>query len=165
MSCDPEEERFARQDSGRYSGWASAFTIAVIVIVLCILLSKVACKRLPFQTFRNSSGSLAIFAAIRRALPPSMQIVWGVGTQPNKSRSDLVLRRLQKILISFDQATVGRCPLYPRKRTFAHAIRMSALGHQRTLSATQHLVGELRCSGTFRPSALVVLRLNHSDVE
>jgi hypothetical protein len=37
MSRDPEEERFARQDSGRYSGWASAFTIAVIVIVLCIV--------------------------------------------------------------------------------------------------------------------------------
>jgi hypothetical protein len=27
-----------------------------------------------------------------------------------------------------------RCPLYPRKRTFAHAIRMSALGHKRTLA-------------------------------
>jgi hypothetical protein len=26
-----------------------------------------------------------------------------------------------------------RCPLYPRKRTFAHAIRMSALGHKQTL--------------------------------
>ncbi len=25
-----------------------------------------------------------------------------------------------------------RCPLYPRKRTFAHAIRMSALGHKQT---------------------------------
>jgi hypothetical protein len=38
MSRDPEEERFGRQDSGGYSGWASAFTIAVIVIVLCIVL-------------------------------------------------------------------------------------------------------------------------------
>jgi hypothetical protein len=37
MSRDPEEERFARQNSRRYSGWASAFTIAVIVIVLCIV--------------------------------------------------------------------------------------------------------------------------------
>jgi hypothetical protein len=37
MSRDPEEERFARQNSGRYSGWASAFTIAVIVIVLRIV--------------------------------------------------------------------------------------------------------------------------------
>jgi hypothetical protein len=27
---------------------------------------------------------------------------------------------------------VGQCPLYPRKRTFAHAIRMSALGHKQT---------------------------------
>jgi hypothetical protein len=25
-----------------------------------------------------------------------------------------------------------RCPLYPRKRTFAHAIRMSALGQKAT---------------------------------
>ena len=25
-----------------------------------------------------------------------------------------------------------RCPLYPRKRTFAHAIRMSALGQNQT---------------------------------
>jgi len=33
MSRDPEEERFARQNSRGYSGWASAFTIAVIVIV------------------------------------------------------------------------------------------------------------------------------------
>ncbi len=30
-----------------------------------------------------------------------------------------------------------RCPLYPRKRTFAHAIRMSALGQKRT-HALQH---------------------------
>jgi hypothetical protein len=37
MSRDPEEERFARQNSRRYSGWASALTIAVIVIVLCIV--------------------------------------------------------------------------------------------------------------------------------
>jgi hypothetical protein len=37
MSRDPEEERFARPNSRRYSGWASAFTIAVIVIVLCIV--------------------------------------------------------------------------------------------------------------------------------
>jgi hypothetical protein len=48
MSRDPEEERFARQNSRRYSGAlmlrvstntlrASAFAIAVIVIVLCIV--------------------------------------------------------------------------------------------------------------------------------
>jgi hypothetical protein len=34
----PEEERFARQDSGRYSGWASAFTIAVIVLGIVLLV-------------------------------------------------------------------------------------------------------------------------------
>jgi len=32
------EERFARQDSRRYSGWTAAITIAVIVIVLVILI-------------------------------------------------------------------------------------------------------------------------------
>jgi hypothetical protein len=32
------EERFARQDSQRYSGWSSALTIAAIVIVLGIVL-------------------------------------------------------------------------------------------------------------------------------
>jgi hypothetical protein len=37
MSRDPEEERFARQDSERYSGWSSAFAIAAIVIVLGIV--------------------------------------------------------------------------------------------------------------------------------
>jgi hypothetical protein len=37
MGHDSEEERFARQDNRRYSGWASAFTIAVIVIVLGIV--------------------------------------------------------------------------------------------------------------------------------
>jgi hypothetical protein len=37
MSRDPEEERFARQDSHRYSGWSSVFAIAVIVIVLMIV--------------------------------------------------------------------------------------------------------------------------------
>jgi len=37
MSRDPEEERFARGDSQRYSGWSSAITIAVIVIVLGIV--------------------------------------------------------------------------------------------------------------------------------
>ena len=31
------EERFARGDSQRYSGWSSAITIAVIVIVLGIV--------------------------------------------------------------------------------------------------------------------------------
>ena len=38
MSRDPEEERFARGDSQRYSGWSSAITIAVIVIVLVVFL-------------------------------------------------------------------------------------------------------------------------------
>jgi hypothetical protein len=38
MSDEPEEERFARQDSDRYSGWSSAFVIAVTVIVLSALL-------------------------------------------------------------------------------------------------------------------------------
>jgi hypothetical protein len=37
MSRDPEEERFARQNSQRHSGWSSAITIAVIVIVLGIV--------------------------------------------------------------------------------------------------------------------------------
>jgi hypothetical protein len=32
MSDDPEEERFARQDSGPHSGWSSAFVITVTVI-------------------------------------------------------------------------------------------------------------------------------------
>jgi hypothetical protein len=35
---DSNEERFARQDSRRYSGWSAAITIAVIVIVLVILI-------------------------------------------------------------------------------------------------------------------------------
>ena len=42
MSGEPEgnssEERFARQDSRRYSGWSSALAIAAIVIVLGIVL-------------------------------------------------------------------------------------------------------------------------------
>jgi hypothetical protein len=37
MGRDSEEERFARQDSQQYSGWSSAITIAVIVIVLGIV--------------------------------------------------------------------------------------------------------------------------------
>jgi hypothetical protein len=32
------EERFARQDSRRYSGWTSAFAIGAIVIMLGIVL-------------------------------------------------------------------------------------------------------------------------------
>jgi hypothetical protein len=36
MSRDPEEERFARQDRERYSGWSSAFTILAILAVLAI---------------------------------------------------------------------------------------------------------------------------------
>ena len=35
---DSNEERLARQDSRRYSGWTAAITIAVIVIVLVILI-------------------------------------------------------------------------------------------------------------------------------
>jgi hypothetical protein len=38
MSRDPEEEWFARQENRQYSGWSSAFTIAVIVIVLFIVI-------------------------------------------------------------------------------------------------------------------------------
>jgi hypothetical protein len=41
MSGGPEgnsgEERFARQDSRRYSGWSSAFAVAAIVIALGIV--------------------------------------------------------------------------------------------------------------------------------
>jgi hypothetical protein len=36
MSRDPEE-RFARQDRERYSGWSSAFTIIAIVVILAIV--------------------------------------------------------------------------------------------------------------------------------
>ncbi|MGC2078807.1 MAG: hypothetical protein WA728_22815 [Xanthobacteraceae bacterium] len=42
MSGGPEgnsnEERFARQDSRRYSGWSSALAVAAIVILLGIVL-------------------------------------------------------------------------------------------------------------------------------
>jgi hypothetical protein len=37
MSRDPDEERFARQDRERYSGWSSAFTIIVILAILAIV--------------------------------------------------------------------------------------------------------------------------------
>jgi hypothetical protein len=37
MSRDPEEERFAREDSRRYSGWFSAITIVAILVVLAIV--------------------------------------------------------------------------------------------------------------------------------
>jgi hypothetical protein len=37
MSRDPEEERFARQDSRRFSGWSSAFVIVAILVVLAIV--------------------------------------------------------------------------------------------------------------------------------
>jgi hypothetical protein len=33
-----DEDRFAQQDQRPYSGWSSAFTIATIVIVLCIVV-------------------------------------------------------------------------------------------------------------------------------
>jgi len=36
MSRDPEEERFARQDRERYSGWSSAYTIIAILAILAI---------------------------------------------------------------------------------------------------------------------------------
>jgi hypothetical protein len=32
------EDRFGRQDQRLYSGWSSVFTIAAIVIVLCIVI-------------------------------------------------------------------------------------------------------------------------------
>jgi hypothetical protein len=37
MSRDPEEERFAREDSRGYSGWSSAFAILAILVVLAIV--------------------------------------------------------------------------------------------------------------------------------
>jgi hypothetical protein len=36
MSRDPEEERFARQDRERYSGWTSAFTIIATLAIPAI---------------------------------------------------------------------------------------------------------------------------------
>jgi|GEM_PF-4713761 hypothetical protein len=36
------EDRFGRQDKGRYSGWSSALAIAIIVIVIGIVFSYVA---------------------------------------------------------------------------------------------------------------------------
>jgi hypothetical protein len=38
VSPDPSEEQFGRQDSRRYSGWTTAITIAVIVIVLGMVI-------------------------------------------------------------------------------------------------------------------------------
>ncbi len=59
-----------------------------------------------------------------------------------------------------------RCPLYPRKRTFAHAIMMSALGQLRTHALQQNtphsITSSARASsgnGTVRPTAFAVLRL------
>jgi CHASE3 domain sensor protein len=37
-SKSTNEDRFARQDQQSYGGWSSAFTIAVIVVVLCIVV-------------------------------------------------------------------------------------------------------------------------------
>jgi hypothetical protein len=37
MSRVREEERFARQDRERYSGWSSAFTIIAILAILAIV--------------------------------------------------------------------------------------------------------------------------------
>jgi hypothetical protein len=34
------------------------------------------------------------------------------------------------------RSTSEQCPLYPRKRTFAHAVRMSALGQKQTSAAS-----------------------------
>ena len=45
MSREPEEERFGRQESRRYSGWSSAITIAVIVIILGIVILVYAHQR------------------------------------------------------------------------------------------------------------------------
>jgi hypothetical protein len=58
------------------------------------------------------------------------------------------------------------CLLYPRKRTFAHAIRMSALCQKQTHALQQTAAYSITSSaaacnvrGTVRPSALAVLRL------
>jgi hypothetical protein len=32
------EDRFGRQDQRAHSGWSSAFTVAAIVVVLCIVV-------------------------------------------------------------------------------------------------------------------------------
>jgi hypothetical protein len=37
MGRDPEEERFARQDRERYSGWSAVFTIIAILAILATL--------------------------------------------------------------------------------------------------------------------------------
>jgi hypothetical protein len=45
-----------------------------------------------------------------------------------------------------------RCPLYLSKRTFAHAIRMSALGHKRT-----HAVQQLTSYPALYPRDVIVI--------
>jgi hypothetical protein len=65
MSDDPEEERFARQDSGPYSGWSSAFIIVVTLIVnegftphrLCFG-SKGDMRKCSFNTGHIESGGI-----------------------------------------------------------------------------------------------------------
>jgi hypothetical protein len=60
-----------------------------------------------------------------------------------------------------------RCPLYPRKRTFAHAIRMSALGQKATSTRLLNQIvcggqgGDLRARSTIKPTVNTI----HVDVD
>ena len=58
-----------------------------------------------------------------------------------------------------------RCPLYLRKRTFAHAIRMSALGQKQTFDSysINSSARPDRGNGTVMPSASAVLRFRNSS--
>lgn len=54
-----DEDRFARQDQQRYSGWSSAFIIAVIVIILGIVGSCLLSKVLTATRFGDFDGHTA----------------------------------------------------------------------------------------------------------
>jgi hypothetical protein len=102
----------------------------------------------------NNSGSFAKLAAIRRA-------------SSYVSSAKVAAAWVAKLVPEADR---DKCPLFPQKRTFAAAIPMSALCHNRTPAPQQieaySITSSARASsvgGISIPSARAVLRLTTSS--
>jgi hypothetical protein len=65
---------------------------------------------------------------------------WRNGAQGSSCTAAILSRECLLWVNNGHCAVSGRCPLYPQKRTFDHAIRMSALGQKRTPALQQKLL-------------------------
>jgi hypothetical protein len=130
--------------SGWVNGWLKQQIIKLSVAdhvstdyFLTLDPDVILCK--PMTATDIFVGGKSILQAEARRTHPS----WWAGSatmlgipsdlqRPGMSVTPAILSTCRRRVISENFASSTQCPLYPRKRTFAHAIRMSALGQKRS---------------------------------